>query len=731
MAELTAREQYMLELVNRARMDPAGEAARFGISLNQNLTAGTISATPKQVLAPNQYLADAADSHSSWMLSTDTFSHTGINGSNPGTRMTNAGYQFTGSWTWGENIAWSGTTGTLNADAAIAQHHKNLFLSAGHRLNLLNDNFREAGIGSITGTFTSGGTNYNALMTTQNFAKSGSNSFVTGVIYNDTSNDDFYSIGEGVGGRTVTLLQNGSTVSAVANQQAGGYSLGTSLTGTVEVRFTGTGLASAMGVAVALSGRNVKIDLVDGNTILANVSATLTQSSVNLSLIGIENINGTGNGLGNTITGNAGNNALFGAAGNDTLRGGAGLDVFDGGEGDDVIHAESGDNLAGSTGGAGYDKLYLTGNLPAGFDFAANGFEELWVNGSLVASAASAPPAAGSEEPPPPVITEDQTLTGTAGADTLTGGTGNDTLSGLGGNDTLRGGAGNDQINGGTGADAMFGGNGSDAYFVDNTGDVVDETGTDGVDTVFSSVSFSLADSARAKGSVENLTLTGTGSVNATGNSLNNVIMGNAGANKLSGGSGIDTVSYEKAGSGVTVTLASTSAQSTGGGGSDTLSGFENLTGSIHADRLTGSSGNNVLHGLGGNDTLSGGYGNDVLIGGAGADRLIGGSGGDRFVFTSLADSGDLLTDFVSGTDKLDLTQLLEEAGLGDAAYQALADGGNLVFEQGNYATGTSSNSSSILDTRIYLDVDGAGSGARVLIATLEDSKVTGNDVIA
>jgi hypothetical protein len=68
MAELTASEQFMLELINRARLDPVGEAARYGIDLNQGLTTGTISTTPKQVLAPNQYLADSADSHSTWML---------------------------------------------------------------------------------------------------------------------------------------------------------------------------------------------------------------------------------------------------------------------------------------------------------------------------------------------------------------------------------------------------------------------------------------------------------------------------------------------------------------------------------------------------------------------------------------------------------------------------------------------------------------------------------------
>ena len=79
-------------------------------------------------------------------------------------------------------------------------------------------------------------------------------------------------------------------------------------------------------------------------------------------------------------------------------------------------------------------------------------------------------------------------------------------LTGLGGNDTL---------NGGAGADTMIGGLGNDIYVVDNAGDVVDETGGDGTDTVQSSVTFSLSDAVRAIGDIENLTLTGSGASTA------------------------------------------------------------------------------------------------------------------------------------------------------------------------------------------------------------------------
>src|SRR5215212_3315253 len=148
MADFTAREQLMLELINRARMDPSGEAARYGISLNQGLASGTISTAPKQVLAGDDALALAADNHSQWMIATDVFSHeeTGATRT-PTQRMALAGYTFSGSWMSGENISYVGSTGSLDLTTKIAQQHKNLFLSPGHRTNLLEDDFREVGVG--------------------------------------------------------------------------------------------------------------------------------------------------------------------------------------------------------------------------------------------------------------------------------------------------------------------------------------------------------------------------------------------------------------------------------------------------------------------------------------------------------------------------------------------------------------------------------------------------------
>src|SRR4051812_35771389 len=69
----TDYEQYMLELLNRARANPAVEAARYGIDLNEGLSAGTISTVAKQPLAMNAYVVDAARGHSQWMIDNDVF----------------------------------------------------------------------------------------------------------------------------------------------------------------------------------------------------------------------------------------------------------------------------------------------------------------------------------------------------------------------------------------------------------------------------------------------------------------------------------------------------------------------------------------------------------------------------------------------------------------------------------------------------------------------------------
>ncbi|MBD1212067.1 MAG: calcium-binding protein, partial [Dolichospermum circinale Clear-D4] len=104
-------------------------------------------------------------------------------------------------------------------------------------------------------------------------------------------------------------------------------------------------------------------------------------------------------------------------------------------------------------------------------------------------------------------------------------------------NDTLNGFSGNDTLNGGAGIDTLIGGSGNDTYVVDTTTDIITEVLNGGIDTIQSSVTYTIASLTN----VENLTLTGT-AISGTGNVLNNIITGNSANNTLNGGSGKDTL---------------------------------------------------------------------------------------------------------------------------------------------------------------------------------------------
>lgn len=337
---LTANEQYLLEMMNRARLDPAGEAARYGIDLNAGLAAGSISAGAKQVLAPNALLEAAATKHSLWMLSADVFSHTGQNGSSPWDRIAAEGYSMS---TGGENIAWVGTTGTPNLLAQIEDIHRNLFLSAGHRENLMNAAFRELGVGAETGVFTSG-RNYNATMVTLDFATTGTARFLTGVAYGDIDGNAFYTPGEGIA--NVQFLAQGKTAATAA---AGGYALGTD--GSTPVDVSGSMGAMTFSLKVNMSLGNVKLDLVSGTTFYTSGQIWLGTGVNNLVQLGVANLEAAGNAAVNAMTGNSGANKLYGYGGSDTLIGNEGADSLFGGAGNDILVGGSGnDALRGNVG---------------------------------------------------------------------------------------------------------------------------------------------------------------------------------------------------------------------------------------------------------------------------------------------------------------------------------------------------------------------------------------------
>ena len=152
----------------------------------------------------------------------------------------------------------------------------------------------------------------------------------------------------------------------------------------------------------------------------------------------------------------------------------------------------------------------------------------------------------------------------------------------------------------------------------------------------------------------------GAGNNELHGDAGNDLLYSGAGNDLLDGGTGLDTASYLHATAGVKVDLSLLGAQNTLGAGTDTLTAIENLTGSNFDDTLTGDNHNNIITGGLGNDVLNGGGGDDLLIGGLGNNTLTGGAGADTFQWLKDNSGHDVVTDFTPGTDKLDLSQLLQ-----------------------------------------------------------------------
>ncbi|MGF6319279.1 retention module-containing protein [Pseudomonas frederiksbergensis] len=152
----------------------------------------------------------------------------------------------------------------------------------------------------------------------------------------------------------------------------------------------------------------------------------------------------------------------------------------------------------------------------------------------------------------------------------------------------------------------------------------------------------------------------GSGNNEMHGGAGNDLLFSGAGNDLLDGGTGNDTASYAHATAGVIADLSLITAQNTLGAGTDTLTGIENLTGSNFNDSLMGDNNSNIINGGLGNDVLNGGGGDDFLIGGLGNNTLTGGSGADTFQWLKGNSGHDVITDFTPGTDKLDLSQLLQ-----------------------------------------------------------------------
>ncbi len=389
------------------------------------------------------------------------------------------------------------------------------------------------------------------------------------------------------------------TLTGIASTTATGNAMDNHLTGNRGDNLLDGGLGAD--IMVGGSGNDIYVVDQSGDvvvesawqgidTVQSDISYTLVENTENLILTGVGNLSGTGNTEANWIIGNADNNHLDGAENSDTLVGGLGDDTYTvDNAGDTVVEAENegGDHIFSSvtyTLPENVEHLTLTGS--ADIDGIGNGLDNNLtgnVGNNLLDGAAGADAMAGAAGDDTYIVdntgdavieaasegddhifssvtytlpenVERLTLIGTADID----GTGNAL------DNTLTGNVGNNLLDGAAGADVMAGAAGDDEYIVDNVSDSVIEVFSSGIDTIYTGVSYVLPEH------VENLIMTGSGSISGGGNGLDN--------------------------------------------------------------HLTGNSGDNYIAGNEGNDTIEAGPGNDILNGGQGNDTLRGGTGSDTYL---------------------------------------------------------------------------------------------------
>lgn len=453
-------------------------------------------------------------------------------------------------------------------------------------------------------------------------------------------------------------------------------------------------------------------------------------------------INLTGNEFGQTIIGNDSPNVLKGGGGVDTLYGMDGGDVLDGGTGADQL-----------IGGLGDDQYVVDDLNDAIIELDGQGLDQAIVRSSYRVSASASIEYISALSTPAGAQLD---ITGNALAQTIYGNDAVNAIDGGGGADTIYGQGGNDYLSGGVGAQAIYGGLGDDWIYVDDAADVAIEYAGEGYDRILAATSYRLGAAADFE-LLAAANQAGTGALDLRGSNIAQTVIGNEGTNSLEGLGGNDTLYglggndyldggtgadqliggtgndwyfvdnandmvIENAGEGYDRVLASTSYALAATAEIELLSAMDqnattaiDLRGNAITQTVIGNEGVNRLDGLEGNDTLYGLGGTDILDGGLGFDYLVGGIGADTFAFSTAlgGDNFDRITDFVSGSDRIQLSQSIFSAlGLGSiaagqfvAGTAALDADDRILYDQ---ASGT-----------IWYDADGNGGGAAVAFAQL------------
>jgi len=385
---------------------------------------------------------------------------------------------------------------------------------------------------------------------------------------------------------------------------------------------------------------------------------TVQTSLATLSIAGYANVeNLTYTGAGTFYgTGNDGDNVLTGGSGNDTLIGGHGADTLIGGGGTDTAS-------------------YATSTVALTFDLAAG------------------------------------TISGDGAGDVFSG---IEVLQGSGYADKFIAGASADHIDGGGGIDlADFSGS-TTGITLNLTTNV--HTGIAAGDT------FTSIENFQATAFADSL----------TGDAGNNLFIGGAGADTIDGAGGTDAAAYYGSGSAVTIDLSAGTA-SGGDAAGDVLTNIEGVVGSSFDDVITGNALANRLEGGWGNDTINGGDGDDQIFGyftvdtpgqatiaiplnDLQSDSLSGGNGNDQII--SAGNDAGTVIHGDNGNDSISTTS---GNAFGDAGDDSLIGHGQLftinggagndtlTLDDSGYARGDDGSDTYIIETQNLVDITDNG----------------------
>ena len=579
-----------------------------------------------------------------------------------------------------EELSGEGTDLVVSsATHTLADHVENLNLVGEEAINGTGNNLANAILGNSAANRLDGGLNGDTLVGDTLIGGEGDDTLVVNSLEDlieggdgiDTVQSSVdYILGDDVENLTLTGEAISGTGNTGDNQIVGNAGDNTLDGGDGSDQLTG-GAGDDVYVVDAYDLAIVENEEEGTDLVVADFDYILADNIENLILTGESATTGTGNSLANKITGNSLDNILSGMEGDDTLIGDEGADSLVGGEGYDSL-----------VGGAGNDTLVVDNS-----DLSIDGGDGT----DLVVSETNIDLTDGRFTSVENITLADVYVTDETTGETVLAETQPISATGDSLGNTIIGNLADNSLSGGEGADILDGGAGNDTLFIDSSDTLID--GNDGVDSIVSDSTVALTETRFAN--IENILLTGSNSLSATGDDGDNRILGNdgdnsllgglgadyldggLGADSLFGGDGIDTL---VGGDGNDTLVLDTldyvgdtlsSAMVDGGDGTDwavadfnvslssvfnveniLLSGSDTLTatGDESANFIVGNAGNNTLTGAGGLDTLTGANGVDLFILGDATGNAYGVDKGNSFA---------LITDFTVGTDKLQLKGVL------------------------------------------------------------------------